>query len=125
MKKIIATENAPAAIGAYSQAVQSGNLIFVSGQLPLDKDSMQIVSGGIKEQTKQALENLKAIVESAGSSMGNVLKTTVLMQDLSQFQEMNSVYETFFESNPPARAAYQVAGLPRQAMVEIEAIVAV
>ena len=122
MKTIIATPNAPRAIGPYSQAVKTGNLIFVSGQLPLDPETMSFVAGGIKEQTRQALKNAKVILESAGTDLGGVVKTTVLLKDIADFAAMNEVYGEFFETDCPARAAYQVANLPMGALVEIELI---
>ncbi len=122
MKKIINTPNAPKAIGPYSQAVKTGNLVFVSGQLPLVPETMSFVEGGIKEQTRQALTNAKAILESAGTDLGGVVKTTVLLKDIADFAAMNEVYGEFFKADCPARAAYQVANLPLGALVEIELI---
>lgn len=122
MKKIVNTTDAPAAIGPYVQATQSGNLIFVSGQLPLDPKTMEIVSGGIEEQTHQALKNLKAIIEAGGSHMQNVLKVSVFLQDLTQFTAVNDIYGTYFQSPYPARVCFQVAKLPKGALIEIEAI---
>jgi 2-iminobutanoate/2-iminopropanoate deaminase len=122
MKKVIITDNAPAAIGPYVQATQSGNLIFVSGQLPLDPSTMEIVPGGIVEQTKQSLDNIKAILEAAGSSLNNVLKMTIFLQDLSQFTDVNEIYGTYFVNPYPARITCQVAKLPKGALIEIDAI---
>ena len=122
MKKIINTPNAPKAIGPYSQAVKTGSLVFVSGQLPLVPETMTFVAGGIKEQTRQALTNAKAILESAGTHLGGVVKTTVLLKEIGDFAAMNEVYGEFFETDCPARAAYQVANLPLGALVEIELI---
>ncbi len=122
MKEIISTDNAPAAIGPYSQAVAAANLIFVSGQLPLDPATMEFREGGVQEQTRQALTNAKAILEAAGSGLDKVVKTTVLLKDIKDFVPMNEVYAEFFESDCPARAAYQVAALPKDALVEIELI---
>ena len=122
MKKIINTPNAPKAIGPYSQAVKTGNLVFVSGQLPLVPETMSFVEGGIKEQTRQALTNAKAILESAGTTLEGVVKTTVLLNDIADFAAMNEVYGEFFKTDCPARAAYQVANLPLGALVEIELI---
>ena len=122
MKKIINTPNAPKAIGPYSQAVKTGNLVFVSGQLPLVPETMSFVEGGIKEQTRQALTNAKAILESAGTDLGGVVKTTVLLKDIADFAAMNEVYGEFFKADCPARAACQVANLPLGALVEIELI---
>lgn len=125
MKEIIATEGAPRAIGPYAQAVRWNGLLFVSGQIPLDPVTMQMVEGGIAEQTERVLENLKAVLGAAGSSLENVLKTTVFMQDLNEFSAMNEVYARFFGANPPARATVEAARLPRDAHVEIECVAAV
>jgi 2-iminobutanoate/2-iminopropanoate deaminase len=122
MKRIIDTPKAPKAIGPYSQAVKTGNLVFVSGQLPLVPETMSIVEGGIKEQTRQALTNAKAILETADTNLEGVVKTTVLLKDIGDFAAMNEVYGEFFETDCPARAAYQVANLPLGALVEIELI---
>lgn len=124
MKEIIATANAPKAIGPYSQAVKTGSLIFVSGQLPLVPETMSFIAGGIREQTRQALTNAKAILESAGTGLAAVVKTTVLLKDIGDFAAMNEVYGEFFQTDCPARAAYQVANLPLGALVEIELIAA-
>lgn len=120
-KKVIATENAPKAIGPYSQGIQFGNLVFTSGQLPIDPQKDEIVSN-IEAATRQSLENVKAVLESAGSSMENVIKTTVFLKDMNDFLKMNAVYETYFSTNAPARSAVQVAKLPKDAVVEIEAV---
>jgi len=122
MKKIIETKNAPGAIGPYSQAVRHGNTLYISGQLPLSPSTGLFAGDDITSQTKQCLENLKAIVEHAGSDLSKVLKTTVLLKDISDFALMNEVYATYFTDECPARAAYQVAELPKSALVEIEAI---
>ena len=123
MKQIISTKNAPAAIGPYSQAVSAGNLIYTSGQIPIDPASGEIVSGGLAEQTRQVLYNLKAVLESAGSGLNSVIKTTVFLKDLDNFVEMNAVYSEFFSANAyPARSAVEVSGLPKGALVEIEAV---
>lgn len=123
MKEIINTENAPAAIGPYSQATVGAGLIFVSGQLPIDITIGRFPDGGIKEQTKQSIENLKQILIERGVSLQNVLKTTVFLKDMNDFAKMNEVYKEYFgDSNFPARAAIQVARLPKDALVEIEAI---
>ena len=119
----IHTENAPAAIGPYSQAIQAGNTVYVSGQLPADPATGAFPEG-IAAQTRQSLMNLKAILEAAGMTMNDVVKTTVLLSDISNFGEMNKVYAEFFEAPFPARAAFQVAALPKAALVEIEAIAA-
>jgi 2-iminobutanoate/2-iminopropanoate deaminase len=121
-KETIVCENAPAAIGPYSVAVATDSLVFISGQLGLDKDTGNMVEGGIQAQTRKALENMTAILASAGLTMENVVKTTVFLMDMGQFAEMNAVYSEFFTSNFPARSAIQVAGLPKVGIVEIEAI---
>ncbi len=121
-KECLTCDAVPAAIGPYSVAVSTGSLIFISGQLPLDKETGTLVEGGIQAQTRQALKNMKAILESAGSGMQNVVKTTVFLMDMGQFAEMNAVYAEFFSGDFPARSAIQVAGLPKGAIVEIEAI---
>jgi len=122
MRKIVATTKAPAAIGPYAQANVLGNMVFTSGQLGLDPVTGNFVEGGIKEQTKQALENLKAVLEEAGSGMENVIKTTCFLKDMNDFAAMNEVYAGFFEGEYPSRSAVQVAKLPKDGMVEIEAI---
>ncbi len=121
-KKAIHTPNAPAAIGPYSQAVESGNMVFVSGQLPIDPAIGEFAGADIAAQTRQALTNIRSILAENGMTMDNVVKTTVLMSDLSEFAAMNAVYAEFFTEPFPARAAYQVAGVPKGAKVEIEAI---
>lgn len=120
-KQTVNTQNAPAAIGPYSQAVKAGNLVFTSGQLPLNPQSGELVSD-IEGATKQSLDNIKAILESVGSSMDKIVKTVVFLKDMNDFVAMNAVYATYFPSNPPARSAVQVARLPKDAVVEIEAI---
>jgi len=120
-KQTLNTQNAPAAIGPYSQAVKAGNLIFTSGQLPINTQSGELVAD-IEGATKQSLDNVKAILESAGSSMDKIIKTVVFLRDMNDFAAMNTVYATYFPSNPPARSAVQVARLPKDAVVEIEAI---
>lgn len=121
MKNILHTEKAPKAIGPYSQGVSAGNVLFLSGQLPINPAEGKIVETTIEGQTKQSLENVKAILESAGCTMANVLKTTVFLKDIADFGKMNEVYGTFFEEgNYPARSAFQVACLPQNALVEIE-----
>jgi 2-iminobutanoate/2-iminopropanoate deaminase len=122
MKEIIATDQAPRAIGPYSQAVRAGNLVFASGQIPIDPSTGEFVSGGIAEQTEQVLENLTAVFAAAGVTMDQIVKTTVFLADMKDFTAMNEVYAKFFAENPPARATVQAAGLPRDAKVEIEAI---
>ncbi len=122
MKTIISTNNAPKAIGPYSQAVEANGMLFISGQIPVDPQTGQIVQGGIEAQTRQVLNNIKAILEAAGYGLNNVVKTTVYLKDLNDFAKMNQVYATFFDSQPPARAAFQVARLPLDVLIEIEAI---
>ena len=124
MSKAIATPNAPAAIGPYSQAVDTGSLVFVSGQLPIDPATGEFAGADIAAQTRQSLSNIKAILEANGMTMANVVKTTVLLEDISEFAAMNAVYAEFFSEPYPARAAYQVAALPKAAKIEIEAIAA-
>ena len=120
--KAISTEKAPAAIGPYSQAIKVGNLVYTSGQIPIDPATGMIVTGGIKEQTLQSLTNVKAILEEVGLTMSNVLKTTVFMADMGDFADMNSVYAEFFTEPYPARSAVAVKTLPKGALVEIEVI---
>ncbi len=122
MKKVINTKNAPAAIGPYSQAIASGDMLFISGQIPINPISGVIESQNIAGQTEQVFENLKAILTEAGFEMKDIVKTTVFLSDMSLFSEMNEVYATKFESDFPARAAFAVKELPKQALVEIEAI---
>ena len=122
MKEIISTSKAPAAIGPYSQGVKVGNMVFVSGQIPIDPETGNIVEGGIKEQTRRVLENIKAILESIGGSLNNVVKTTVFMVDLSEFSEMNEVYKEYFSGNFPARSTVQVSALPKNVKIEIEVV---
>ena len=122
MKKKIHTDRAPAAIGPYSQAIQVGNTIYISGQIPVDPATGNIDAADIAGQTKQSLENIKAILEAAGVGMSSVVKTTVLLADINDFGAMNEVYKTYFAEPFPARAAFQAANLPKGAKVEIEAI---
>ncbi|MCR5788440.1 MAG: RidA family protein [Lachnospiraceae bacterium] len=122
MNQAIHTENAPAAIGPYSQAVKAGDTIYVSGQLPVDPATGEFAGDDIKTQTKQSLTNIKNILEKAGTGMENVVKTTVLLADIADFAAMNEVYATFFKEPFPARAAFQVAAVPKGAKVEIEAV---
>jgi len=121
-KRIISTSSAPAAIGPYSQGVQAQGLIFTSGQVPLIPGSSQLAEGGIQAQTRQALENLKAILEAGGSSLDRVVKTTVFLQNMADFSAMNAIYSEYFPEQPPARSTIQVAALPLGALVEIEAV---
>lgn len=122
MNKMISTKKAPAAIGPYSQAVEAGNMIFVSGQLALDPETMNIVPGDIQEQTKQCLTNLMAILNEAGYENKDVVKVTVFLKDMNDFAKMNEIYATFFTDHKPARAAVEVARLPKDAQIEIEAV---
>ena len=122
MKEIISTENAPGAIGPYSQAIKTGNMVFCSGQIPLDPKTGEFVSDKIAEQTEQVLKNLSAVLEAAGSNLNNVVKTTVFLSDMNDFAAMNEVYAKFFSENKPARATVQAARLPRDARVEIDCI---
>ncbi|MEL7369465.1 MAG: RidA family protein [Myxococcota bacterium] len=121
-KKAIATDKAPAAIGPYSQAIRVGNMLFCSGQIALDPDSQQMVEGGIEAQTRRALDNLKAVVEAAGLTLDNVVKTTVFLDDFADYPKVNAIYGEYFTGVAPARAAVAVSTLPKNALVEIEAI---
>lgn len=125
VKKIITTDRAPGAIGPYSQAVRAGDLVFASGQIPIDPATGEFVGTGIAEQTEQVLRNLTAVFEAAGVGMDQVVKTTVFLVDMNDFTAMNEVYGRFFGAEPPARATVQAARLPRDAKVEIEAIAAI
>ena len=122
MKKIIKTDNAPGAVGPYSQGVAGGGFVFTSGQLPMDPRTGKFVEGGIREEARQCLENVKAVLEAAGTSLDKAVKATVFLADIKDFAAVNEVYATFFTENPPARSAYQVAALPLGARVEIEMI---
>lgn len=122
MKKIIATTAAPAAIGPYSQGIDGGSIVITSGQLPIDPATGAFAEGGVTGQTRQSLENVKAILSQAGLGMENIIKTTVFLKDMNDFAAMNEVYASFFPSEPPARSAVEVARLPKDALVEIEAI---
>ena len=124
MKKVINTKAAPAAIGPYSQAIIVGNLVYTSGQIPINPATGNFVEGGIKEQTRQSLTNVKAILEEVGLTMGNVIKTTVFMADMNDFADMNAVYAEFFAEPYPARSAVAVKTLPKGALVEIEVVAA-
>ncbi len=122
MKEIISTGEAPRAIGPYSQAVRVGNLVFASGQIPIDPATGNFVAGGVAEQTEQVMKNLSAVFDAAGVGLHQIVKTTVFLADMEDFAAMNEVYGRFFSKNPPARATVQAARLPRDARVEIEAI---
>jgi 2-iminobutanoate/2-iminopropanoate deaminase len=122
MKDRVHTDNAPKAIGPYSQAIKANGFVFASGQIPLDPATMQIVEGGIREQTERVMNNLEAVLQAAGSSLEGVVKTTVFLKDLTDFTEMNEVYGSFFKQTPPARSTVEVARLPRDVRVEIDVI---
>jgi 2-iminobutanoate/2-iminopropanoate deaminase len=122
MKQIISTSGAPKAIGPYSQAVVYNGLVYLSGQIPLDPESGQVIEGDIAAQTHRVMRNLKAVLEAAGSSLEHVLKTTVFLKDMAEFAAMNQVYGEYFTANPPARATVEVARLPKDVRVEIEAV---
>ena len=122
MKRIISTTAAPGAIGPYSQAVEANGTLYISGQVPIDPVTGKLVEGGITEQTTQALKNIRAILLAAGYTMDNVVKSTCLLSDMSDFKAMNEVYAQFYTSDQPARAAFAVKGLPLGALVEIETV---
>jgi 2-iminobutanoate/2-iminopropanoate deaminase len=122
MKKTVSTEKAPKAIGPYSQAVISNGVAYLSGQIPLDPATNQLLEGDIAAQTERVLQNLKAVLEASGASLESVVKTTVFLKDMGDFPKMNEVYGRFFASNPPARSTVQAARLPRDVSVEIDAI---
>ena len=122
MKKVINSNNAPKAIGPYSQAIEDGGFIFTSGVLPIDPVTSEIYNGDVRVQTELILKNLENILKEAGLGLKDIVKTTVFMTDLTQFAEMNDVYGSFFQNNPPARTTVQVVGLPKGSAVEIEAI---
>ena len=121
-KRIVMTDEAPQAIGPYSQAVVGGGFVFAAGQLALDPHTGQLVPGDVRIQTKRVMENIKAILESAGSSLAGVVKTTVFLRDLNDFGAMNEIYGSYFQEDPPARSTVQVAKLPRDGAVEIEVV---
>lgn len=122
MRKVISTAAAPAAIGPYSQAIEVNGFLYISGQVPLDPATGQLVAGGITEQTRQVMKNIGAILEAAGYTYANIVKTTCLLSTMDNFKAMNEVYATFFPENPPARAAFAVQALPLSALIEIEVI---
>jgi len=122
MKKIISTPEAPAAVGPYSQAVRVGSTIYCAGQIPLDPKSGQIVSGGIDAQTRRVLDNITAVLKAEGLTFENIVKTTIFLTDLGDFQTVNEVYGSYFKQAPPARSTVQVSALPKGARIEIEAI---
>ncbi len=125
MREIISTENAPGAIGPYSQAIKAGGMVYCSGQIPIDPVTGEFVSHDVAEQTDQVLKNLEAVLKAANTSLANVVKTTVFLADMSDFAVMNEVYARFFNENKPARATVQAARLPRDAKVEIDCIATV
>ena len=122
MRQVVKTGRAPEAIGPYSQAIKAGGFVFVSGQIPIDPETGQFVSGGIAEQTRQVMKNLAAVLDAAGSDLQLVVKTSVFLADMEEFAAMNEVYGKFFGDEPPARATVQAVRLPRDARVEIEAV---
>jgi 2-iminobutanoate/2-iminopropanoate deaminase len=122
MREPIHTDKAPAAVGPYSQAIRANGLVFTSGQIPLDPDTGKLVEGGIEEQTRRVMENLSAVLESAGADFTRVVKSTVYLTDIGDFTRVNNVYGAFFSADPPARSAFQVAALPLGARVEIEMV---
>jgi 2-iminobutanoate/2-iminopropanoate deaminase len=121
-RTVIATELAPQAIGPYSQAIRAGDFLFTAGQVPIDPATGQLIEGDISAQTRRALLNVRAILEAAGTSLQKVVKTTVFLANMNDFSAMNAVYAEFFPANPPARSTFAVAGLPRNALIEIETI---
>jgi len=125
MRKVIKSDKAPKAIGPYSAAITTENLVFTSGQLGIDPDTAELVSGGITAETHQAIKNLREILNASGTDLNNVVKTTVFLKDIGEFGKMNEVYGMYFQNEPPARSAFQVAALPKNASVEIEAIAVV
>jgi 2-iminobutanoate/2-iminopropanoate deaminase len=126
MRTAIHSDQAPRAIGPYSQAIRAGNLLFCSGQIPLDPKSGEMVgTGDVRAQTKRVMENLQAVLQAAGASFANVVRTTIFLVDLGDFGAVNEIYGSYFKEHPPARATLQVAGLPRGAMVEIDAVAVV
>ncbi len=122
MKKTITTKNAPSAVGAYSQAIAVNNMLFISGQLPINPGTGELCTGTIELQTRRSLENIKAILEKAGMSLNHVVKTTILLDRMADFTEVNEIYKSFFQENYPARSCFEVAALPMGAGIEIEAI---
>ncbi len=121
-KTVISTNNSPAAIGPYSQAIRFNELVFISGQIPIDPEFGKVIKGNIKEQTKQVLENLKNILQAGGSSLPNVLRTTIFLSDMDDYAMVNETYAQYFESSPPARSTVQVSRLPKDVHIEIDAI---
>ena len=124
MKKIISTSEAPAAVGPYSQAIRIGNFVFCSGQIPLEPKTGEIVPGDVNAQTRRVMENIAAVLRAEGLNFGNIIKATIFLTNLADFQTVNELYGSYFESDPPARSTVQVAALPKAANVEIEVIAA-
>jgi len=122
MKEVIQTEKAPKPIGPYSQAIRAGNFIFLSGQIPIDPKTGELVKGDIRQQTQQVLENIRGVLESQGLGMQDVVKVNIFLKDMGNFNQMNEVYATYFSATPPARSTVEVAKLPKNAEIEIEAI---
>ena len=122
MKKIISTEKAPKAVGPYSQAVQAGNLLFCSGQIAIDPVTNELISGGVQEQTHRVMDNLKEVLEAAGSSLSHVVKTTIYLKDMGDYGVVNEVYGSYFDDQPPARECVEVARLPKDVLVEVSVI---
>jgi len=125
MKKVIQTEKAPKPIGPYSQAIRAGNFIFLSGQIPIDPKTGELVQGDIRQQTQRVLENMKGVLESQGLRMEDVVKVSIFLKDMENFSQMNEVYATYFSSSPPARSTVEVARLPKDSTLEIEAIASI
>lgn len=121
-KTVISSPNAPAALGPYSQAIKAGSTVYISGCLGLDPESMMLVQGGVEEQAEQVMKNMGAVLEEAGLGFGNVVKTTVLLADIADFNKVNKIYGKYFQEHPPARACFAVKTLPLSALVEIEAV---
>jgi 2-iminobutanoate/2-iminopropanoate deaminase len=121
-REVVSSDKAPEAIGPYSQGIKANGFVFCSGQIPYDREKEEMVSGSITDQTRQSLKNIKAVLEAAGSNMDKVVKVSVFLRDMDDFSEMNSEYSKWFSGNPPARAAVQVARLPKDVGIEIEAI---
>jgi len=122
MRNVIKTVRAPSAIGPYSQAIEANGFLFISGQIGLVPETMEMIGPDVEQQAKQTLENMKAIIEAGGSKLDLVVKTTVLLRTMDDFAKVNAIYSQYFPSNPPARACYAVAGLPKNALVEIESV---
>jgi 2-iminobutanoate/2-iminopropanoate deaminase len=122
MKKIISTSEAPAAVGPYSQAIRIGNFVFCSGQIPLDPKTGEIVPGDVKAQTRRVMENIAAVLRAEGLNFGSIIKTTIFLTNLADFQAVNELYGSYFQSEPPARSTVEVAALPKSATVEIDVI---